>query len=140
MLKVLLETPAHIAINQGIEPTAMRSQRTMAKYVCALWLSSLAVVTGCRQLATPDQDNASAQARYVDVATLTSGAAHSGGDVITSVPLHHITALDAEAGLRSDLPASVRVARVGQSKSVLLQGPAQAVVAAIKTLKTLDVR
>ena len=56
------------------------------------------------------------------------------------MPLRHISAVDAEAGLRRDLPENVLTGRVGQKKAVLLQGPGQEVVEAIRILKKLDVR
>lgn len=117
-----------------------RSQRIMTKHASVLLLTFVAVFTGCSQLSRSTRDHDSEQARYVDATTLTSSHEHSSGDVITSVPLHFITAEHAAAELRADLPEGVRVALIGQSKSVLIQGPVQDVVATIEVLKTLDVR
>ena len=79
-------------------------------------------------------------ARYVDATVLTSGDEYSGVEVLTSVRLRHITAVDAEAGLRADLPEGVRISRAGQPQALLLQGPGHEVVEAIETLQKLDVR
>ncbi len=112
----------------------------MTKHVPAVFLASVAVLAGCSQPPPQTRNIEGSQARYVDAATLTSGDDYSGVEVLTSVPLRHISAVDAEAGLRRDLPENVLTGRVGQKKAVLLQGPGQEVVEAIRILKKLDVR
>jgi hypothetical protein len=82
----------------------------------------------------------SAEARYVDVTALTNSDEYAHVQVLTSVPLRHITAVDAEARLHATLPEGVRMGHVGQAKHLLLQGPGQGVVQAIKALEKLDVR
>ena len=111
----------------------------MTKHAPALLLTSVAVLAGCSELPPQPRDRDSSQARYVDATTLTSGDEYFGVEVITSVPLHHITAVDAETRLREDLPQGVRVGHVGESKHLLIQGPAEDVVEAINLLRKLDV-
>lgn len=112
----------------------------MTRHAPTLLLTAVAAFAGCRQLPPPTPDSDSRQARYVAATTLTSGDEYAGVQVITAVPLRHITAVDAEARLRGQLPEGVTVGRTGQAKKLLLQGPGQAVVAAMKVLTELDVR
>ena len=96
----------------------------------------VAILAGCSQLA---QEQAGSQARFVEAAKLERGEVAVRGEVITSVPLRHLSAQQAEDGLRAKLPKGVHVARVGSSNGLLLQGPSHGVVTAIHTLRSLDV-
>lgn len=106
----------------------------------AFSITLLAVCTACSQMPSRPSDGDSPGARYVDAAALTSGAEYSNVQVLTSVPLRHVSAADAEARLQAKLPQDVRVSRVGEANQLLLQGRGQAVAESIKEIQRIDVR
>lgn len=76
----------------------------------------------------------------MDATALTSSDEYSDVQVLTSVALRHVSAADAEARLRSQLPEGVRVSRVGESKELLIQGPGHSVTESIRQFEKIDVR
>jgi hypothetical protein len=112
----------------------------MTNRLLALVITLLAVLAACSQIPPQPRHTGSSDARYVEATVLTSGDEYSLVQVITSVPLRHISAVDAETRLRASLPEGVLASRVGAAKKLLLQGPGHGVIEAIKALEKLDVR
>lgn len=100
----------------------------------------LVVLAACGQMPSTRSDGDASGPRYVDVEALTSGDAYSDVQVLTSVVLQHISAVDAEARLQANLPEGVRVSRVGATQKILLQGRGQAVTESVHELGKIDVR
>lgn len=95
------------------------------------------LLAGCAQL--PHSNSDGADARYVPAAELGARGKHAGVEVLTSIPLRHITARAAEQHLRRSLPEGVRMGTTGNVNSILLQGPGPRVFDTVETLKKFDV-
>ena len=112
---------------------------TMNHRALALSFAMLAFTAACTQM-PPRTSSGTPGARYVDSASLTNGDAYSDAQVLTSVPLLHVSAADAEARLRGCVPEGVRVSCIGQTKQLLIQGRGWAVTESIMELRKIDVR
>ena len=112
----------------------------MTHPVLALAFVWMTVLGSCQQAPPRPADAGDQEARYVDATILTKGDDYSGVQVLTAVPLRHISAADAEARLQVTLPAGARVSRVGGAPQLLIQGPGKAVRALLEELARLDVR
>jgi hypothetical protein len=78
-------------------------------------------------------------AMYVQASKLGKRCRHEGVEVLTSIPLHHITATAAEKMLRKSLPEVVRMGGTGSNHSISLQGQGPRVYDAVEMLRKFDV-
>jgi hypothetical protein len=112
----------------------------MNRRLVALSFTLLAGIAACSQMPSRTPDSGTPDPRYVDVTALTSGDEYADVQVLTAVPLRQISAADAESRLQANLPEGVRVARIGATQQLLIQGPGRAVTESIKELQRIDVR
>ena len=95
-------------------------------------------LTSCAAPGPEARDADGSEARYVEAASLLGRDDHRDLDVLTSVELRRLSAEEVETLLQSELPENVRVGRTGRSDALLLQGPGEEVVAAIRMVQRLD--